>query len=147
MVGGKFELRLRNDPERDPDTGLPFSTRNFVACLTEGARRFGWESRPRVSRSTRDGDWWVGTGVAGSTYPVLRQPGSAAASVRYRDGRYEVGIGAADLGTGSSTVPCAPCTTSASTSRRSSGSPAVSSSRWSPRSSPDAATTRSSRSE
>ncbi|WP_433407827.1 xanthine dehydrogenase family protein molybdopterin-binding subunit [Saccharomonospora azurea] len=98
------ELRLRNEPERDPDTGLPFSTRNFVACLTEGARRFGWESRPRVSRSTRDGDWWVGTGVAGSTYPVLRQPGSAAASVRYRDGRYEVGIGAADLGTGSWTV-------------------------------------------
>ncbi|WP_197322062.1 xanthine dehydrogenase family protein molybdopterin-binding subunit [Saccharomonospora sp. NB11] len=98
------ELRLRNEPERDPDTGLPYSSRNLVACLTEGARRFGWESRPRLPRARRDGDWWVGTGVASSTYPVLRRPGSAAASVRYRDGRYEVGIGAADLGTGAWTV-------------------------------------------
>jgi xanthine dehydrogenase YagR molybdenum-binding subunit len=103
-----IELRIRNEPERDPESGMPYSTRNFVACLTEGARWFGWDSRPRLPRSTLDGDWWVGTGVAGSTYPVLRRPGSAWASVRYRAdadrGRYEVSIGAADLGTGAWTV-------------------------------------------
>lgn len=105
-----IELRIRNEPSHDPDSGKPHSTRNFVACLTEGARRFGWDSRPRLPRSTLDGDWWVGTGVAGSTYPVMRQPGSAWASVRYQGkggagtGRYEVSIGAADLGTGAWTV-------------------------------------------
>ena len=100
-----IELRIRNEPESDPDTGKPYSSRNFVACLREGARRFGWADRPPLARSRRDGDWWVGTGVAGSTYPVLRRPGASAASVRYDgDGRYVVSIGAADLGTGAWTA-------------------------------------------
>ncbi|OQO92059.1 xanthine dehydrogenase [Saccharomonospora piscinae] len=99
------ELRLRNEPETDPETGKPYSSRNVVACLLEGARRFGWRDRPPVARSTRDGDWWVGTGVACSTYPVLATPGASSATVRHRGhGRYEVSIGAADLGTGSWTV-------------------------------------------
>ena len=34
-------LRLRNEPERDPSTGQPFSSRPLRACLLEGARRFG----------------------------------------------------------------------------------------------------------
>ncbi|WP_298181540.1 xanthine dehydrogenase family protein molybdopterin-binding subunit [Saccharomonospora sp.] len=100
-----IELRIRNEPESDPDTGKPYSSRNFVACLRDGAQRFGWHARPPLARSRRDGDWWVGTGVAGSTYPVLRKPGASAASVSYHgDGRYEVSIGAADLGTGAWTV-------------------------------------------
>ncbi len=36
------ELRIRNEPQAEPDSGLPFSSRNLVACLREGARRFGW---------------------------------------------------------------------------------------------------------
>ncbi|MDG4863995.1 molybdopterin-dependent oxidoreductase, partial [Streptomyces sp. T-3] len=47
------ELRLRNEPETDPETGLPFSSRNLTACLREGARRFGWhgrDPRPGVRR-------------------------------------------------------------------------------------------------
>jgi xanthine dehydrogenase YagR molybdenum-binding subunit len=35
------ELRIRNEPATEPDSGLPFSSRNLVACLREGARRFG----------------------------------------------------------------------------------------------------------
>ena len=41
-----IELRIRNEPELDPETGLPFSTRNLVACLREGAERFGWGDGP-----------------------------------------------------------------------------------------------------
>ncbi|WP_028661541.1 xanthine dehydrogenase family protein molybdopterin-binding subunit [Saccharomonospora saliphila] len=97
-------LRLRNEPERDPDSGLPFSSRNLVACLTEGARRFGWDRRPPLPRATLRDGWWVGTGVACSLYPVLQRPVSSA-SVRFRDDRcYEVGIGATDIGTGSRTA-------------------------------------------
>ncbi|MEU7225882.1 xanthine dehydrogenase family protein molybdopterin-binding subunit [Streptomyces chrestomyceticus] len=98
------ELRIRNDAPSDPETGKPFSSRNLVACLREGARRFGWQDRDPRPGVRRDGRWLVGTGVASSAYPVNRQPGSVAA-VQYRDdGRYRVDIAAADLGTGAWTV-------------------------------------------
>ncbi|MEQ4208399.1 xanthine dehydrogenase family protein molybdopterin-binding subunit [Actinopolymorpha sp. B9G3] len=99
-----IELRVRNEPERDPESGLPWSSRGLVACLREGARRFGWESRdPTPGVRLRDG-WLVGTGVASSTYPAGRLPGSAASIRSGGDGRYEVSIGAADIGTGTWTT-------------------------------------------
>src|SRR5258706_9036308 len=36
-----IELRMRNEPTVDPETGHPFSSRGLVACLREGAQRFG----------------------------------------------------------------------------------------------------------
>jgi xanthine dehydrogenase YagR molybdenum-binding subunit len=97
------ELRIRNEPDVDPETGKPFSTRNLVACLREGARRFGWEGRdPRPGVRLEDG-WLVGTGVASSVYPTYRQKDSTA-TIRYDGGRYVATIGAADLGTGAWTV-------------------------------------------
>ena len=36
------ELRIRNEPDVDPSSGQPFSSRHVVECLREGARRFGW---------------------------------------------------------------------------------------------------------
>lgn len=99
-----IEFRERNDTAHDPNTGLPFSSRNLVECLRTGARRFGWHERPSRPRSTRDGEWLVGSGVASSTYPVLRMPGSRA-TVRARpDGTYQVLIGATDIGTGAWTA-------------------------------------------
>jgi xanthine dehydrogenase YagR molybdenum-binding subunit len=97
------ELRIRNEPDVDPDTGKPFSSRNLVACLREGARRFGWADRdPVPGRDERDG-WLVGTGVASSVYPVNQMPESTA-SIRFTQDTYEVEIGAADLGTGTWTT-------------------------------------------
>ena len=98
-----IELRVRNDPEVDPESGRPWSSRNLVACLREGARRFGWESRdPEPGARVRDG-WLYGTGVASSTYPVYRMRASAA--IRFEaDGRYTVRTGAADIGTGTWTA-------------------------------------------
>jgi len=99
-----IELRSRNEPEIDPETGKPYSSRNLVACLREGARRFGWEPRDPTPRARRDGHWLVGTGVAASTYPVHRLPGSAATIRVGPDGHYAVLIGAADIGTGTWTT-------------------------------------------
>ncbi|TFV67029.1 UNVERIFIED_ORG: xanthine dehydrogenase family protein molybdopterin-binding subunit [Bacillus sp. AZ43] len=95
------ELRVRNDPAVDPETGKPWSSRHLVECLREGAERFGWADRPPARH--REGDWFVGTGVASSVYPTMRQATSDAV-VRFQDGRYVVEIGAADLGTGAWTV-------------------------------------------
>ena len=99
-----IEFRIRNEPENDPESGLPYSSRNLVACLRQGADRFGWEDRDPTPRSQRDGSWLVGTGVASSTYPVYRMPGSRA-RIRYEgDERYAIEIGAADIGTGAWTT-------------------------------------------
>lgn len=97
------ELRIRNEPTTDPDTGKPFSSRNLVACLREGARRFGWDGNDRQPRARREGRWYVGTGVASSTYPARRRPSQALARVD-REGRYTVMIDASDIGTGTWTA-------------------------------------------
>ena len=57
-----IELRARNEPERDPQSGRPWSDRSLLRCLREGAERFGWYGRDRRPRARREGDWWVGTG-------------------------------------------------------------------------------------
>jgi xanthine dehydrogenase YagR molybdenum-binding subunit len=97
------QLRLRNEPDVDPDSGLPFSSRGLVECLEQGASRFGWQSRDVAPRGWRDGRWLVGTGVAASAYPAGR--GQATATIRAAgDGRYRVQIDASDIGTGAWTV-------------------------------------------
>jgi xanthine dehydrogenase YagR molybdenum-binding subunit len=98
-----IELRVRNEPEIDPETGLAFSSRGLLACLREGAARFGWDGRDPTPGAQRDGRWLVGTGVAASTYPARRM-GSEAFARALADGTFVVGIGAADIGTGARTV-------------------------------------------
>lgn len=98
-----IELRARNEPERDPQSGRPWSDRSLLRCLREGAERFGWQGRPRGVRSRREGDWWVGTGVAAAFYPHVLNPGSQA-EIEYASGGYTLRIGAADIGTGARTV-------------------------------------------
>ncbi|MEU8813764.1 xanthine dehydrogenase family protein molybdopterin-binding subunit [Actinoplanes sp. NPDC048796] len=98
-----IELRVRNEPTVDPDSGKPFTSRHYVECLRRGADRFGWVNRNPRPRQRREGDWWIGTGVAGATYPTMAQPSTA----RVRDlgeDHFEVAIAAADLGTGARTI-------------------------------------------
>lgn len=99
-----IELRVRNEPGNDPETGRPFNNRRLLDCLREGARRFGWAERDPTPRSRRADGWLVGTGVAAATYPANRQPGSTAWIGCGDDGQYTVEIGAADLGTGTWTA-------------------------------------------
>lgn len=97
------ELRVLNDALAEPEGGLRFSSRNLVACLHEGAERFGWLPRDRSPGKRRDGRWLVGTGVAASTYPARSAPSTAAATAR-ADGTFVVEITAADIGTGARTA-------------------------------------------
>ncbi|GIL35127.1 xanthine dehydrogenase family protein molybdopterin-binding subunit [Phycicoccus sp. DTK01] len=98
------ELRLRNEPDLDPETGKAFDVRRLPDCLRRGAERFGWADRPREPRSRREGDWWVGTGVAAATYPAMKMPGNEARVTALGGGRYGVAIGCVDIGTGARTV-------------------------------------------
>jgi xanthine dehydrogenase YagR molybdenum-binding subunit len=99
-----IDLRERNEPEVDPESGNPWSQRNLIACLREGASRFGWAERDPTPGSRRDDDWLVGTGVATATYPYYLQSGSSARVTAEEGGRYRVSIAATDIGTGARTV-------------------------------------------
>jgi xanthine dehydrogenase YagR molybdenum-binding subunit len=105
LAGGldPIELRVRNEPDVDPESGVAFSSRNLVACLREGAERFGWSGRDPTPAVRRDGHWLVGTGVAASTYPARRSPSQASARAE-PDGSFAVRLGAADIGTGARTA-------------------------------------------
>lgn len=98
-----IELRLRNEPERGPVSGLPFAGRSLPACFEEGARRFGWADRdPRPGRR-RDGRWLLGTGTAAASFGAGAAPSTATATA-HQDGTFTVRIAAADIGTGARTA-------------------------------------------
>ncbi len=100
------DLRILNEPAVHPETGRPFSSRNLVSCLREGAARFGWAGRdpaPGVRRHGAGSRWLTGTGVAASTYPARAMASQARVSVS-RFGRYQVSIAAVDIGTGARTA-------------------------------------------
>jgi xanthine dehydrogenase YagR molybdenum-binding subunit len=118
------EFRIANDtrvvpdrpgkpPSSDPQSGEeqeaaapahpPFSQRQFVECLREGARRFGWEKRNPKPAATREGNLLVGMGVAAAFRNNLLTP--SAARVRLdREGRVTVETDMTDIGTGSYTI-------------------------------------------
>ncbi|MEC7818807.1 MAG: xanthine dehydrogenase family protein molybdopterin-binding subunit [Pseudomonadota bacterium] len=97
------ELRLRNIPDRDPEEDLPFSSHKLAECLKQGAERFGWDSGPRSPRHTRDGEWWIGTGMASAAR--VHNVGEARARVTLKpDGTAEVRTDMTDIGTGTYTI-------------------------------------------
>ena len=98
-----IELRIRNEPTTEPESGLAFSSRSLVACLREGAQRFGWHDRDPRPGIRQDGRWLLGTGVAAATYPARTAPSTAAATAE-PDGRFTVRVTASDIGTGARTA-------------------------------------------
>ncbi|KOX48719.1 xanthine dehydrogenase family protein molybdopterin-binding subunit [Streptomyces sp. NRRL F-7442] len=98
-----IELRLRNEPETGPVSGLPFSSRNLDACFREGARRFGWAERDPRPGVRRDGRWLLGTGTAAASFQAGAGPSTALVTAE-ADGTFTVRIAAADLGTGARTA-------------------------------------------
>ncbi len=99
-----IELRLRNEPDKDPTTGRPFSARHLVEAYRAGAERFGWDKRNSQPGSRRDGEWLIGMGCATATYPYHRIPGGAARMTLFGDGRVEVAVAAHEMGMGTATV-------------------------------------------
>ncbi len=98
-----IELRLRNEPESHPETGAPFSARQLVECMTDGAQRFGWSARQAQPRMTREGRYWVGMGMATAIRGNFLLP--ARASMRVDpDGTVTVLQGMTDIGTGTYTI-------------------------------------------
>jgi xanthine dehydrogenase YagR molybdenum-binding subunit len=98
-----IELRVRNEPGEDPERHIPYSSRHLVACMQEGARRFGWDKRNPKPGQVRDGHWLVGMGMAAATRGnPLRL---SKANVRLDpDGNATVRMAMTDIGTGTYTI-------------------------------------------
>jgi xanthine dehydrogenase YagR molybdenum-binding subunit len=98
-----IELRVRNEPARDPERGVPLSGRRLVECMREGARRFGWERRPTRPASRREGQWFVGYGMAAAIR--MHFQGRTKAGVRMGPDRIAVvQTDMTDIGTGTYTI-------------------------------------------
>ena len=99
-----IELRIRNEPAKDPVSGLPFSSRNLVAAYRAGAERFGWQARSAKPAGRQEGEWLVGLGMAAATYPYQRMPGAAARITLSAGGQADIEVAAHEMGMGTSTT-------------------------------------------
>ena len=99
-----IELRIRNEPEKDPTSGVPFSSRHIVEAYVAGAERFGWDKRNAKPGTQRDGEWLIGMGCATATYPYYRMPGGAARITLTSEGRATVKIAGHEMGMGTATT-------------------------------------------
>ncbi|MGN9837259.1 xanthine dehydrogenase family protein molybdopterin-binding subunit [Nonomuraea sp. H19] len=98
-----LELRLRNEPGRDPISGHRFTSRHLREAYMLGAEAFRWSERAPTQRCTPDGRWLVGQGMAAAINPdaVL------IAAVRLRlcaDGTITIHSSTNELGAGTSTA-------------------------------------------
>ena len=96
-----IELRMRNEPERNPIDGRKFAHRMLREAYALGAERFGWADRTPEPGSMRDGRWLVGQGVATAYHPSWQFTAnvtvrlSADGTVLVRCGFQEMGMGGA----------------------------------------------------
>ncbi|MCD6052274.1 MAG: xanthine dehydrogenase, partial [Verrucomicrobia bacterium] len=60
----KEDEKKSKEPKEKPNPNPPFSQRQLIACLKDGAQRFGWSKRKAQPGLVRDGRWLVGMGVA-----------------------------------------------------------------------------------
>lgn len=92
------DLRLRNIPDKDPESGNPFSSHMLAETLRDGADRFGWQGRDPAPRGHREGEWWIGTGMAAAFRVNIMMEGEARVILTAEGARVETDM--TDLGTG-----------------------------------------------
>ena len=104
-----IDLRRRIEPEKDPTTGNPFSSRALTEAYRRGAERFGWSQRDPEPRGRREGEWLIGLGVATGTYPYYRMDGGKARITLTADGHAIVAMAMQDMGMGTATAQAQHC--------------------------------------
>ncbi len=100
------EFRIKNEPEKDPSSGKPFSSRSLVQALKEGAETFGWNKRKIEPRQNKQGEYWIGYGVGCGVYPSRQRETSTLVKLARNgnDVTAKIELAASDLGTGTYTI-------------------------------------------
>ncbi|GAB3435562.1 xanthine dehydrogenase family protein molybdopterin-binding subunit [Actinophytocola sediminis] len=97
------ELRVRNHSDVHPHTGQPYGSKHLLACYRMAAAAFGWSTRDPRPGSMRDGDEYVGYGMATETHGFASFPATAGITIG-TDGRATLRMATQDIGTGTYTV-------------------------------------------
>lgn len=97
------DLRVKNDVDRDPVKGVPYTSRSLVECLHAAGDRFGWSDYTSAIGSMADGDWLVGWGVATAAYPTQMAPCAVRVHLD-ASGETRVQVASHDVGTGAYTA-------------------------------------------
>jgi xanthine dehydrogenase YagR molybdenum-binding subunit len=97
------DSQAKKDGEGKPPEHPPFSQRQFVRCLREGAERFGWGKRSNKPGQVRQGKWLVGLGMAAAFRNNLLTPSAARVRIDGK-GKITVETDMTDIGTGSYTI-------------------------------------------
>jgi xanthine dehydrogenase YagR molybdenum-binding subunit len=98
-----LEFRKKNNAEKDPSSGLPWSSKYLSECLEQGAAQFGWNKRQQKPGSVMQHGWLVGYGLACGAYGA----GRANCTVKARlsvDGKLMLQSASSDMGPGTATV-------------------------------------------
>jgi xanthine dehydrogenase YagR molybdenum-binding subunit len=97
-----IELRIKNEPLKNPEDGTPYSARKLIDCMREGASLFGWNKRKKPGQM-REGNLLIGIGMAAAVRGNLLQPSKAKVTLD-ADGKLTVQTAMTDIGTGTYTI-------------------------------------------
>lgn len=97
------ELRLRNEPAKNPIDGKPFAHRRLRECFAAGVSEFGWSARSFAPRSMREGRSLIGWGTAAAYHPSWQLPANVTVRLD-ADGRVLVRCAFHEMGMGTATA-------------------------------------------
>ncbi len=102
------EIRLKNLPSRDPESGKTFAgpagVHGMAECLKKGAELFAWRKKTSETKNDPATPVKRGIGVAAASWSAGGGPPASATLRLFSDGTAELAVGAADIGTGTRTV-------------------------------------------
>ena len=99
-----IDFRALNDTQVDPSKPeRRFSSRRLIECMRTGAERFGWSARSATPARRREGDAWIGIGMAAAFRNNLVTKSGARVQLDGR-GIVTVQTDMTDIGTGSYTI-------------------------------------------
>jgi len=101
-----IEFRIKNETDVDPISGKPWSSRSLIESMKTGAEIFGWEKRKSEPRSTQEGNWLIGHGMAGASRSAPYRETSSRLKLKNGENGIEalVEMAATDIGTGTYTI-------------------------------------------
>ncbi|MEO8584294.1 MAG: xanthine dehydrogenase family protein molybdopterin-binding subunit, partial [Flavitalea sp.] len=98
-----IKLRIINNAETDPESGKPFSSKYLKEAYEIGADKIGWKDRSATPRAKKEGEYFVGYGMATGRFGAYRDKATASAKL-LANGQLEIRCAAADIGPGTTTA-------------------------------------------
>jgi xanthine dehydrogenase YagR molybdenum-binding subunit len=97
------DFRILNHADTDPERNLPWSSKYLKECYDICKEKIGWNNRPKIPGSLKEGDWFVGYGMGTGTFGAHRSPASVKVTLA-KDGTLLLQCSVNDMGPGTATM-------------------------------------------